>query len=229
MIGTATGQRTRSSQYQTCPRPYSNQRFHLVVQDLVTLANLVLTCRLVTQDSEHSHESTTAGHLQGISAVGGVALASAAAPQVAHGRRRARNAIALCQSVRRTRHDKCQISISRNSSADFTSHVPNFDILFGVRFFCFGCSVLLLSGNKQNLATLSGTGKGLKAMAKTLRIFLVPKTFPKRFHTKNPSEEVCSWWKSTATPFVLSLGPRVPSNLEIAFERPCTRCFIRRD
>jgi len=42
--------------------------------------------------------------------------------------------------------------------------------------------------NKQNLATLSGTGRGLKVMAKTLRILLAPKTFPQRFHT-NPGEK----------------------------------------
>ena len=64
------------------------------------------------------------------------------------------------------------------SSRNFTSHVPNFGIFFGVLFSCF-------AWNKQNLAKLSGTGKGLKAIAKTLRIFLVPKTFPERFHT-NP-------------------------------------------
>ena len=41
-------------------------------------------------------------------------------------------------------------------------------------------------------------------MAKTLRIFLVTKTFPQRFHT-NPAGKVCSWRKSTATPFLCGL------------------------
>jgi hypothetical protein len=47
----------------------------------------------------------------------------------------------------------------------------------------FVCWVLLLRQEQANLTTLSGTGKGLKAMAKTLRIFLVPGDFPPRFQT----------------------------------------------
>jgi len=45
------------------------------------------------------------------------------------------------------------------------------------------CSVLLLRPEQAKSGYTFWTGKGLKAMAKTLRIFLVSKTFPARFHT----------------------------------------------
>jgi hypothetical protein len=61
------------------------------------------------------------------------------------------------------------------------SHVPNFGLFVGVRFSCF-------VRNKPNLATFSGTEKGVKAIPKTLRIFLVPKNFPACFILKG--------WKS---------------------------------
>ena len=46
-----------------------------------------------------------------------------------------------------------------------SGHVPNFGLFVGVRFFC-------LARNKQNRAALSGTGRGLRAMAKSLSICL---------------------------------------------------------
>jgi len=95
---------------------------------------------------------------------------------------------------------------------------PNLLSLFvGVRFFCF-------AWNKQNLATLSGTGRESKVMAKTLRIFLYPRLFPQGFILK-PAGKVCLWRKSMAAPFNCRSGTDALSHVKHSVRIPINNIY----
>jgi len=101
----------------------------------------------------------------------------------------------------------------------------------GVLFFCF-------ARNKQNLATLSGTGKELKTMTKTSRIFLVPGTFQPDFgprqvrgaeirtRVQGRARTIATWSaRPGARMFITSVGESLKNSIPYASQRPaaCTQ------